>query len=137
MDTYHQPGSIAANPIQDDSPTTSASSSTNASDEVQIAPKQSWRSYIWDSLDKSPEERRFLAKLDAVLLTYASLGELVEAFEQLNIYNAFVSGMKEDLHMYGNELNYMLTAWTAGYIIGQIPRSGLHGLRRRIVLMPP
>jgi ACS family pantothenate transporter-like MFS transporter len=32
-----------------------------------------------------------------------------------------VEKRKEDLHMYGNELNYAVTAWTAGYIVGQIP----------------
>ena len=89
---------------------------------VQATPASSWRSYLWDSLDKSPEERRFLAKLDAVLLTYASLGEFVEACDQLSMNNAFVSGMKEDLNLYGNELNYLLTCWTVGYVLGQIPR---------------
>jgi hypothetical protein len=32
-------------------------------------------SYIWDTLDKDPEERKFLFKLDAAILTFASLGE--------------------------------------------------------------
>ena len=36
--------------------------------------KRTWRSYVWDTLDKSPEERRFLFKLDFALLTFASLG---------------------------------------------------------------
>ena len=36
--------------------------------------KKTWRSYLWDTLDKSPEERRFLFKLDAVILTFASFG---------------------------------------------------------------
>ena len=36
--------------------------------------KRKWRSYVWDTLDKSPEERRFLFKLDFALLTFASLG---------------------------------------------------------------
>ena len=36
--------------------------------------KRSWRSYVWDTLDKSPEERHFLFKLDFALLTFASLG---------------------------------------------------------------
>jgi hypothetical protein len=31
--------------------------------------------------------------------------------------------MKEDLGLYGNELNYMITAWTVGYVIGEVPRS--------------
>ena len=37
--------------------------------------QKNWRSYIWDTLDKSPEERKFLFKLDAALLSFASLGE--------------------------------------------------------------
>jgi hypothetical protein len=36
-----------------------------------------------------------------------------------NITNAFVSGMKEDLNLYGNQYNYIVTSWTVGYIIGQ------------------
>jgi ACS family pantothenate transporter-like MFS transporter len=42
---------------------------------IDAEPKRKWQSYIWDSLDKSPEERHFLFKLDAAVLTFASLGE--------------------------------------------------------------
>lgn len=28
---------------------------------------------------------------------------------------------KEQLGLYGNQLNYMQTAWTVGYVIGQVP----------------
>jgi hypothetical protein len=49
----------------------SGRSSEDAQSVVQRNPKRSWRSYVWDTLDKSPEERRFLFKLDAVLLTFA------------------------------------------------------------------
>lgn len=41
---------------------------------------------------------------------------------QVNINNAFVSGMKEDLNLFGNELNYMQVCWTVGYVVGEIPR---------------
>ena len=88
---------------------------------VQKNIKKSWRGWIWDTLDKSPEERKFLFKLDAALLTFASLGYFVKYLDQANINNAFVSGMKEDLGLYGNELNYMVSAWTVGYVIGEIP----------------
>lgn len=37
--------------------------------------KRKWVSYLWDSLDKSPEERRLLFKLDCVLLTLSCLGK--------------------------------------------------------------
>lgn len=30
--------------------------------------------------------------------------------------------MKEDLELYGNQLNYMQTCWTVGYVLGEIPR---------------
>ena len=41
---------------------------------IQKEVQRNWRSYVWDTLDKSPEERRFLFKLDFALLTFASLG---------------------------------------------------------------
>lgn len=40
--------------------------------------KYDWRSAIWDTFNKSPEERRFLTKLDAALLSFASLGMFIE-----------------------------------------------------------
>ena len=76
----------------------------NDSDSDDGLPPKTWRSYIWDTLDKSPEERKFLFKLDAVILTFASLGYFIKNLNQININNAFVSGMKEDLNMFGNEL---------------------------------
>ena len=88
---------------------------------IQKSVKKSWKGWIWDTFDKSPEERNFLFKLDAALLTFASLGYFIKYLDQANINNAFVSGMKEDLSLYGNELNYMVSAWTVGYVIGEIP----------------
>ncbi|KAI0950668.1 hypothetical protein AcW1_007918 [Taiwanofungus camphoratus] len=41
--------------------------------------------------------------------------------DQQNVTNAYVSGMQEDLGLHGNQLNYITTAWTCGYVIGQIP----------------
>lgn len=64
-----------------------------AEEVVATEVKTTWRSYIWDSLDKSPEERRFLFKLDSAVLTFASLGYLIKYLDQANINNAFVSGM--------------------------------------------
>ena len=95
---------------------------TSSSEVIQTKVERRWVSYLWDTLDKSPEERRFLFKLDAVLLTFASLGYFIKYLDQVNINNAFVSGMKEDLNLFGNQLNYMQTCWTVGYVIGQIPR---------------
>ncbi|KAI0143720.1 MFS general substrate transporter [Xylariaceae sp. FL1272] len=91
------------------------------SDVVATKPKKTWRSYFWDTFDKSPEERKFLFKLDAVVLTLASLGYFIKNIDQININSAFVSGMKEDLNLNGNELNYMIASWTVGYVVGEIP----------------
>ncbi|KAL3420553.1 MFS transporter liz1 [Phlyctema vagabunda] len=88
---------------------------------VKETPQRKWTSYLWDTFDKSPQERRFLFKLDFALLTMASLGYFIKYLDQTNINSAFVSGMKEDLGLYGNELNYMTTCWTVGYVLGEIP----------------
>ncbi len=45
--------------------------------EVAEKPKRGWRSYIWDSLDKSPEERKLVFKLDCALLTIGCLCECI------------------------------------------------------------
>jgi len=50
---------------------------------VQERPRATWKSYLWDTLDKSPEERRFLFKLDAVLITFASLGYFIKYLDQV------------------------------------------------------
>ncbi|KAI0715821.1 MFS general substrate transporter [Cerioporus squamosus] len=84
-----------------------------------------WSSYLWDTWDKPEEERRFLFKLDACLLTYAALSYFSKYLDQQNITNAYVSGMQEDLGLHGNQLNYITTAWTCGYVIGQIPSNML------------
>lgn len=73
--------------------------SVHAEEVIQAKPKRKWQSYIWDSLDKSPEERKFLFKLDSAVLTFASLGYLIKYLDQNNINNAFVSGM------------YVLNSW--------------------------
>ncbi|KAM7197904.1 Major facilitator superfamily domain containing protein [Rhypophila sp. PSN 637] len=103
---------------------------------VKAQPSTTWRSYIWDTLDKSPEERRFLLKLDGVLLTFASLGYFIKYLDQVNINNAFVSGMKEDMALFGNELNYMQTCWTVGYVVGQVPSNILLTRIRPSVWIP-
>ncbi|MCJ1419397.1 hypothetical protein MMC32_005752 [Xylographa parallela] len=103
---------------------------------VEQSVKRKWQSYIWDSLDKSPEERRFLFKLDSALITFACLGYFIKYLDQANVNNAFVSGMKEDLSLNGNQLNYMTTAWTVGYVIGEVPSNILLTRIRPSVWIP-
>lgn len=112
---------IKANQLQEPHINETSNFKHNASTVIKATPEHNWRSYIWDSLDKSLEERKFLFKLDAAVLTFASLGYFIKNLDQININNAFVSGMKEDLNLYKNELNYMQTCWTVGYVLGELP----------------
>jgi hypothetical protein len=41
---------------------------------IQLKPQKKWTSYLWDTFDKDLKERRFLFKVDAAILTFASLG---------------------------------------------------------------
>ncbi|KAK6217366.1 pantothenate transporter liz1 [Colletotrichum tabaci] len=88
-------------------------------------PKRSLRkriaAVVWDSLDKDPEERKFIAKIDWWILSYCCVAYFVKYLDQTNVSNAYVSGMKEDLHLTGNDLNYLTTFFNIGYIIGQLP----------------
>lgn len=127
-DIAKESGSHGSNsPTKEVGVTVNASSDDDSSSDpvavkhVQVTPKRTWRSYLWDTFDKSPEERKFLFKLDGILLTFASLGYFIKYLDQINVNNAFVSGMKEDLNLYGNQLNYMQTLWTVGYVLGEIP----------------
>ncbi|KAK0205081.1 MFS general substrate transporter [Desarmillaria ectypa] len=72
-----------------------------------------------DTWDKSPEERKFLGKLDACLLTYAALSTYLD---QQNVTSPLtLNDSVLTISRYGNEYNYITTAWTCGYVIGQIP----------------
>jgi ACS family pantothenate transporter-like MFS transporter len=86
--------------------------------------RRGWRNvqrYIWDDPDKPADEKRFLRKLDFFLLSYTCLGYFCKNLDQANISNAYVSGMKEALHMNGSQLTYMGNVFTAGYVVGQLP----------------
>jgi ACS family pantothenate transporter-like MFS transporter len=85
---------------------------------------RTWRNvqrYIWDDPDKPAIEKKLLLKLDFFLLSYTCLGYFCKNLDQTNINKAYVSGMKESLHMGGSELTYMSNVFTAGYVVGQLP----------------
>lgn len=91
--------------------------------------------FLWDSVDKHPKERLFLGKLDFFLLSSSMLGYFIKTLNQGNIQTAYVNGMKEYFEMNQNQLNYLSTLWTVGYIIGQIPSNLiLHRISARFYL---
>jgi ACS family pantothenate transporter-like MFS transporter len=65
---------------------------------------KSWKSYVWDTWELPKEQRWLLFKVDAFVLTFASIGYFLKNIDQTNVNNAFLSGMKEELGMFGNEL---------------------------------
>ncbi|KAF3008528.1 hypothetical protein E8E13_006219 [Curvularia kusanoi] len=67
------------------------------------------------------EERAFVWKLDLWFLSIGFLGYMFKYIDQTNITNAYVSGMKEDLGLYGNELNYFTTYFNIGYMVMLYP----------------
>lgn len=77
----------------------------NASqEEIVVQPIKTWKGYVWDTWELPPEQRWMLFKVDAFVLTFASIGYFLKNIDQTNVNNAFLSGMKEDLNMFGNEL---------------------------------
>ncbi|KAJ5518609.1 Major facilitator superfamily domain general substrate transporter [Penicillium expansum] len=86
-----------------------------------VNPVRSWKSYVWDTWDLPPDQRWMLFKVDAFVLTFASIGYFLKNIDQSNVNNAFLSGMEEDLEMFGNQLVTSTSIWTVGYVIGQIP----------------
>lgn len=90
---------------------------------ADIKPRKNFRSFIWDTDThlKSPEERKLLRKLDWSILTIGCVGFFLKYLDQGNLANAYVSGMQEDLKMYGNQYTYAGSLYTCAYAIMQIP----------------
>ncbi|KAF2118402.1 pantothenate transporter [Lophiotrema nucula] len=74
--------------------------------------------YIWGDDER---ERKYLRKLDGGLFSYILLGYFIKYLDQTNYSNAFVSGMQEELNLYGNERNFLNTWFNIGIILGTIP----------------
>ncbi|KAF2437252.1 pantothenate transporter liz1, partial [Karstenula rhodostoma CBS 690.94] len=76
---------------------------------------------VWDSLEGEPEYRRYVQRLDRIFFPTVLLGYFIKYLDQTNYSNAFISGMKEDLHLYGNERNWLGTWFSLGIMVGSIP----------------
>ncbi|KAI3392023.1 hypothetical protein diail_6350 [Diaporthe ilicicola] len=71
--------------------------------------------------ERSPLERDLVRRLDIFLMTFGCISQVIKYLDQTNISSAYVSGMKEDLNLYGNELNYFTTWFSVSYCIMLIP----------------
>lgn len=81
--------------------------------------RQKW--YQWFSPTDTPEERRLIIKLDLLIMIFVFLAYWAKVLDQSATSAAYVSGMKEDLKLFGNELNYLNTTYMVGFITLQIP----------------
>ncbi|PWI68511.1 hypothetical protein PCL_01600 [Purpureocillium lilacinum] len=81
--------------------------------------RQKW--YQWFSPSDTPEERRLVLKLDALILVFVFLAYWAKVLDQSAAATAYVSGMRESLGLYGNELNYLNTSYMVGFVALQIP----------------
>ncbi|RMX89778.1 hypothetical protein D0869_00619 [Hortaea werneckii] len=70
---------------------------------------------------RSKEERDLVLRLDIFLMTLGCISQVIKYLDQQNINNAYVSGMEEDLHLDGNELNYFTTYFNVAYCIMLVP----------------
>ncbi|KAI1483671.1 MFS general substrate transporter [Daldinia eschscholtzii] len=77
--------------------------------------------FNWYPSSYPAAERKLLFKLDLSILIFACLCFFVKFLDQTNISNAYVSGLKEEFGLYGNELNYFNVCYYVAYVIFQIP----------------
>ncbi|KAG5981318.1 hypothetical protein E4U55_003069 [Claviceps digitariae] len=82
---------------------------------------ETWHGLQWFSDRDTPEDRRVITKLDLLILPFALVSYWTKYIDQANLNNAYVSGLKEDLGFYGNELVQLQTIYAVGAVVGQIP----------------
>ncbi|EEU36996.1 uncharacterized protein NECHADRAFT_97290 [Fusarium vanettenii 77-13-4] len=83
--------------------------------------RRKWYHIQWYSDTDTKEERKFIIKLDTLIVPYAVLAYWVKYIDQSNLNNAYVAGLKEDLGFKGNELVQLQTFYIIGAVVGQIP----------------
>ncbi|KAL2678508.1 hypothetical protein Neosp_009255 [[Neocosmospora] mangrovei] len=73
--------------------------------------------FSWFDPNDSPAERRLVQKLDFFILTYAFVGFWVLYIDRGVLANAYVSGMREELELFGNQYIQLNAVYSAGYCI--------------------
>ncbi|CZR68107.1 related to transporter protein [Phialocephala subalpina] len=92
-----------------------------------------WR---WYEKETSREEKTLLRKLDFIILTFGCLTFFTKFLDLQAFQNAYVSGMKEDTGMEGNDLQYTTGVFQAGYCAAMIPSNILLTRVRPNILIP-
>ncbi|KAK9238794.1 major facilitator superfamily domain-containing protein [Lipomyces kononenkoae] len=66
-----------------------------------------------------------LFKLDCAILIFGCLSSFSKTLDNSSLTNAYVSGMKKDLNLGGNDLNYLTAVYYSSYLTFMIPGSFL------------
>jgi len=77
--------------------------------------------FLQKHVERSKEEKALVRRLDCFLLFFGCISQVIKYLDQQNINNAYVSGMQEDLGLYGNQLNYFTTTFNVAYCVMLIP----------------
>ncbi|KAF1979605.1 MFS general substrate transporter [Bimuria novae-zelandiae CBS 107.79] len=77
--------------------------------------------FDWYPSHYSKEEKKLLRKLDCILLTLCCLCFYIKWLDQNALNSAYVSGMREELHIKGNQYSLFGTFYNIGYLIFEIP----------------
>lgn len=81
----------------------------------------SYKWYQWFQPEASVEEKKLLCKLDILIAFYSFVGYWIKYIDSLNLNNAYVSNMKEDLNMQGNDLIDTQVLFTVGSTVFLLP----------------
>lgn len=95
-------------------------------DEIPIVENTKWTRHIWDTWGH-PDKRhvKIIFKLDTTLLALACCTTFIKYLDKVNISYAYVNGLKEDLGIEGNQLNYANTAYNIASMICGFPAAYL------------
>ncbi|KAK9452706.1 major facilitator superfamily domain-containing protein [Dipodascopsis uninucleata] len=83
--------------------------------------KKEHKWYHWFDPNDTPEERKYIIKLDLIITIYCFVSYWVKNLDQSNVNNAYVTGMQEDLGLKGNALTDLTVMYNVGAVVGQLP----------------
>lgn len=81
------------------------------------------KAVIWGNPPEDMAERKLLFKIDLLVMSFVCLNYWINYVDRSNIANAYISGMKEDLNMTGDDFNVINTVFYVGYIVSMVPNN--------------
>ncbi|KAL3465008.1 major facilitator superfamily domain-containing protein [Aspergillus heterothallicus] len=90
----------------------------------------------WYPSDMPSSEKLLVLKLDLSILVFGCLSFFTKYLDQQSLTNAYVSGMREEIGLFGNELNYITATFWASYCTAMIPACYFLTRYRANVVLP-